>query len=70
MNWLDLLDLGSWPGIILCMRPVNERRRYSVMPSLIDWAHTQNNACMTKPKYATLAWLSLWFIIYTDVSFE
>ena len=30
-------------GIILCMRPSNERWRYSVTPSLIGWAHTQND---------------------------
>ena len=34
----------SWTtGIILCMRPGNERRRYIVTPSLIGWAHTQND---------------------------
>ena len=32
-------DIAS--GIILCMRPANEIRRYSVTPSLIGWAHTQ-----------------------------
>ena len=30
-------------GIILCMHPVNERRRYIVTSSLIDWSHKQNN---------------------------
>ena len=30
-------------GIILCMHPANERWRYSVTPSLIGWAHTQND---------------------------
>ena len=30
-------------GIILYMRPANERRSYSVTPSLIGWAHTQND---------------------------
>ena len=29
--------------IILSMRPVNERRRYAVTPSLIGWAHTKND---------------------------
>ena len=29
-------------GIILCMRPANERRRYIVTASLIGWALTQN----------------------------
>ena len=28
-------------GIISCMRPANERRRYIVTSSLIGWAHTQ-----------------------------
>ena len=28
-------------GIILCMRPANERRRYIVTSPLIGWAHTQ-----------------------------
>ena len=32
-------------GIILCMRPTNERRRYIVTSSLIGWAHTQNDPC-------------------------
>ena len=31
-------------GIILCMHPANERRRYSVTPSLIGWVHTQNES--------------------------
>ena len=26
-------------GIILCMRPANERRRYNVTSSLIGWTH-------------------------------
>ena len=30
-------------GIILCMCPASKRRRYSVMPSLIGWVHTQND---------------------------
>ena len=32
-------------GIILCVRPANERRRYIVTWSLTGWAHTQNDAC-------------------------
>ena len=35
-------NLGE-PGLILCMHSANERRRYTVTPSLIGWAHTQNN---------------------------
>ena len=30
-------------GILLCMRPANERRRYNVTSSLIGWAHPQND---------------------------
>ena len=30
-------------GIILCMRPANERRRYNVTSSPIGWAHSQND---------------------------
>ena len=33
-------------GIILHMRPANERRRYIVMSSLIGWVHSQNDACI------------------------
>ena len=35
-----------FPGIILCMRPANERRRYNVTSSLIGWAHTQIDLCV------------------------
>ena len=34
-------------GIILCMHPANESRRYHVTSSLIGWAHTQNDPCNT-----------------------
>ena len=33
----------SYAGIILCMRPANERRRYIVTSSLIGWAHVEND---------------------------
>ena len=33
------------PGIILYMRPANERRHHNVTSSLIGWAHTQNDPC-------------------------
>ena len=32
-------------AIIMCMHPANERRRYSLTPSLIGWVHTQNDPC-------------------------
>ena len=35
----------SSSGIILCMCPANERRRYNVTSSLIGWVHVQNDPC-------------------------
>ena len=32
-------------GIILCMRPANERWHYNVTSSVIGWVHTQNDPC-------------------------
>ena len=40
-NW-PLRDLGG-SGIILCMRPANERRCCNVTSSLIGWVHIQND---------------------------
>ena len=44
-----VLFLGLWfgyyAGIILCIRPANERRRYIVTSSLISRAHRQNDPC-------------------------
>ena len=40
--WNDITCADTL-GIILCMRPANERRRYIVTPSLIGWAHTQTD---------------------------
>ena len=36
----------SWLGIILCIYPANERRRYIVTSSPIDCVHTQNDLCL------------------------
>ena len=33
-------------GSILAMGSANERRHYTVMPSLTGWAHTQNDPCI------------------------
>ena len=33
-------------GLILGLRPANERRRYKVTPSLIGWAQAWNQPCM------------------------
>ena len=38
---------------ILIMRPANERRRYYVTSSLIDWAHTQIDPSQSKPVLLT-----------------
>ena len=55
------------PGIILCMRLANERRRYNVTSSLIGWAHPQKDPwytpCCINPSDAateiirSIAWL-------------
>ena len=37
--------LSICSGIIMYLGPANEGRRYTVTPSLIDWAHTQNGPC-------------------------
>ena len=37
----------SCPGIILYMHLANERWRHIVTSSLIGWAHTQNDACLS-----------------------
>ena len=34
-------------GIILGMGSANKRRRYYVMPSLIGWAHIENDPCIS-----------------------
>ena len=39
-----ILDIMS-SGLILGLRPANERRCYKVTPSLIGWAQTQNQPC-------------------------
>ena len=39
----SLNHILSPSGIILCMGPANESRRYNVMSCLIGWVHTQND---------------------------
>ena len=39
-------------GLILGLRPANERRRYKVMPSLIGWVQTQNQP------WASIDWVT------------
>ena len=52
-----LTMLNKQAGIILCMRPANERRRYSVTSSLIGWAHAQNAPW-------TGGWVGLWGFLW------
>ena len=42
-----------YPGIILCMRPANEGRRYNVTSSLIGRAHVQNDPWIPKNCFST-----------------
>ena len=38
----DVMHLKALSGLILGLRPANERRRYKVTPFLIGWARTYN----------------------------
>ena len=51
-------DLGIESGIILCMRPANEIRRYSVTPSLIGWEQTQNDFLLNAGYWVDFFFLS------------
>ena len=58
-------------GIILCMPSGNERWRYAVTPSLIDWAHTQNDPAERWTSFLSMAGQGLshwqnwaWFFFY------
>ena len=39
------LSQPDYAKTFLCMHLADERRRYTVTPSLIGWAHAQNNPC-------------------------
>ena len=43
---IDTQMMNNIPGLILGLRPVNERRRYFVTTSLIGWAHAWNQPCI------------------------
>ena len=45
-----------WAGIILCMRPTNERQCYNVVLSLIGRAHSQNNPWWVFRRKVTVQW--------------
>ena len=64
-NRLGPVSTCSISGIILCMRPANERRRYIVTSSLIGWAHTQNDPCDIKNPYTGKT-----VFLYWDCSLE
>ena len=51
----DCKEMVGRSGIILCMHTVNVRRRCIVTPSLICWAHTQNDPWGFKPQSTTRA---------------
>ena len=53
-SWSHVSDFAA--RINLCIRPANERRRYSVTSSLIGWAHTQNYLCCHN---RDLGWITL-----------
>ena len=59
VDWLLTKRLISETGTILCMRPVNERWRYSVTLSLIGWAHTQND-------HSPSAWYHTMQVLYSN----
>ena len=54
----DILYLVLVTGIILSVRPANERRRYIVTSSLIGWVHAQiDRCCYDKPSQEYFVWL-------------
>ena len=48
-RWKPVRVRRQKAGIILCMRPVNKKRRYNVTSFLIGWAYTQNGPSITGP---------------------
>ena len=69
--WLGMRKSGqlyfyhSIPGILLCMLPSNERRRYVVTSSLIGWAHTQNE---NNPCIQTWSLIFDWYCVWLYIS--
>ena len=45
-------------GIIMCMRPTNQRRHYTVTSSLIGWAHKQNDPRSWPPWWSPITMTS------------
>ena len=46
-------------GVILCMSPANERRRYNVTSSLVGWAHSIKSLSMGTRSSNEFQWLDL-----------
>ena len=63
MTWSPRVTYHPAVGMILCIRPANEGRRYTVTPSLIGWAHTQNDhwpVCPQTPPIKVIIRLLFW----------
>ena len=61
---MDVVEMSA--RIILCMRPVNQRWRYIITPSLIGWAHTQNDPCWCQYIPHKLLPHSVWTGLYVQ----
>ena len=55
-RWMYIIHLSS--GILLCMRPANERWRYNVTSSLIGWAHTWRHQDLTPYGMSRPQWVN------------
>ena len=56
---MDCYWPGKLPGIILCIRPANERQRCNVTSSLIGWAYTQHDPWFTSNLASNILGLTL-----------
>ena len=52
-------DNKASAGITLGMGSANERRRYLVTPSLIGWAHTQNDTSSVAAELTKIIWSNI-----------
>ena len=67
-----IIHMGTLPWVLSLqgtfMGPANERRRYLVTPSLIGWAHAQNDPCIWTLEFQHWVQMfhlyTLWGIIY------
>ena len=78
---LALFYLGNsiiMPGIMLCMRPANERQRYNVTSSLIGWRMHRMTPAMLNillyltvlkwhpTEYHNIIWYMVWYLIHVS----